>query len=100
MKTEVLSEKSNPFLKRKEIVVEIENPEEATPSKAAVQQLLAKTLSKDAECVEIIDIFQGKGVSKAKARINLWDEKKVKDLSKKEEQKEGEAGTETAGTPA
>lgn len=84
MKIEVKDERHNPFMKRKELTVEIENPEEATPSKASLQQLVAKQLSKDAEHVEIIDIMQGKGVSKAKARIDVWDEKKAKDLSKKE----------------
>jgi small subunit ribosomal protein S24e len=82
MKTEIKQQKNNPYLKRKELVVEIENPEESTPSKIAIQQAISKAVNKPVEHIEIIDIMQGKGVSKALARINVWDEKKMDDLSK------------------
>ncbi len=82
MKTEIIDEKHNQFMKRKELVITIENPEEATPQKAALQQLIAKEHNMDVESVDIRDIMQEYGVSRAKARVFIWDEKKVADLSK------------------
>lgn len=94
MKTEIVQDRYNPFLKRKELVIDIENPEEPTPSKAQLQHLLAKEVNKDVENIEILDIFSGHGIPRSKARVFVWDEKKVKDLAKKEEKPEGEAKTE------
>ncbi len=88
MKTRIRQEKYNPFLKRKELVIDIEGPEEATPSKAALQQLISKEISKDVESIEIIDIMPSHGMPRSVARVFVWDEKKVKDMSKKEEKSE------------
>ena len=88
MRTEIAKEKYNPFMKRKELVVGIENPEEPTPQKAALQQLLAKEMGKEVEHIEVYDIMPENGMPKAVARVFIWDEKKVKDLSKKEEKAE------------
>ncbi|MCX6816218.1 MAG: hypothetical protein NT120_05215, partial [Candidatus Aenigmarchaeota archaeon] len=76
------------FLKRKELIVNTENPEEATPAKAVLQQHIAKHFSKDVESIEILDIMPKKGMPRSIARIYVWDEKKVADLSKKEEKEE------------
>jgi hypothetical protein len=50
-------------------------------------------VSKPVEHIEIIDIMQGKGMSKALVRVNVWDEQKMDDLSKPKK-KEGEAPAE------
>ena len=94
MKTEIVQNKYNPLLKRKELVVNIENPEEPTPAKAALQHLLAKETGKDVENIEILDIFSSHGMPKSVVRAFIWDEKRVRDLAKKEEKQEGEAKTE------
>jgi ribosomal protein S24E len=88
MKADITSERYNPFLKRKELVISIENPAEPTPRKAALQQLIAKQTKRDVENVEVLDVFSGSGAPKSIARVHVWDEKKVPDLSKPAE-KEG-----------
>ncbi len=95
MKTEIAKEKYNPFMKRKELVVGIENPEEPTPQKAALQQLLAKEIGKEVEHIEVYDIMPENGMPKATAHVFIWDEKKAKDLSKKEEKPEVPAEEQT-----
>jgi len=87
MKTDILQEKYNIFLKRKELLIDIDNTEEPTPSKAALQQLIAKQLNADVGHIEILDIMPKTGMPKAAARIFLWDEKRVEDLSKLKEEK-------------
>ncbi len=85
MKLEISSEKHNRFMKRKEVEVAIEHPEEATPSTAAVQQLVSKQTSTPPEKIEVKEIFSDLGAATSKGLIFVWDEKTVKDLSKKEE---------------
>ena len=89
MKLKFVSEKENKLLGRSEIEIEIEHAD-ATPSKAALQQYIAKEKKKDVECVEVLNILTGKGIKMSKSSVNLWNEKKVKDLSKKEEEKKTE----------
>ncbi len=83
----IVSEKHNPHLKRKEIVVDIEHGAESTPSKAVVHELIAKQLSADKEKIEIIDILSEKGLAKSKSKILIWEEVPKK-KEKIEEQKE------------
>jgi ribosomal protein S24E len=84
MKTNKENEKYNRFLKRKEINLLVEHPEEATPSMAALQQLVAKENGVGAEKVEVVEVKTPTGSTKSKCLIFIWDEKTVKDLSKKE----------------
>src|SRR3989344_5844110 len=88
MKTTIKDQKDNPFLKRKEMLVEIDHSSSPTPSKAALQQLIAKELKETAEKVDVRSIYSGHGLARAEAKIFVWKEKEVKDLSKKEEPKE------------
>ncbi|MAH42511.1 hypothetical protein CL614_02180 [archaeon] len=96
MKIEIKNEKQNPFLKRIELNIDIDHTEEATPSKAALQQWVAKEKKKDVISVEVIDIFSDTGKNTAVAQVFLWDEKKVDDLSKPKEKKKEEAPAEKA----
>lgn len=92
MRLEIKNEKTNPLMKRKELLIEIENPEECTPSRAGVQMLLSKQISTEPEKIEIVKIISESGMPKSKAHVFIWDEKKVEDLSKKkEEAKESKA---------
>ena len=88
MKVDVKDEKYNKFLKRKELDLIIEHPEEATPSMAAIQQLLAKQINTEVEKTEIVEVHTAPGSTESKCLVYVWDEKTVKDLSKKEEVKE------------
>jgi len=90
MKVEIKEENYNRFLKRKELDIEIEHPEEATPSTAALQQLVARQASAPVDKTEVKEIFSAIGAATSKGIVFVWDEKTVKDLSKKEE-KTGQA---------
>ena len=92
MKLEISSEKHNRFMKRKEIVIAIEHPEEATPSTASVQQAVAKETGAQTEKTEVMEIFSDMGAATSKGLVFVWDEKIVKDLSKKEVKAEGAEG--------
>lgn len=82
MKIEKISEKENPMLKRKELKIRIAHEKSATPAKAALQQLLANELKKDAEHIDIKNITSDVGKAMSFAKVFVWEEKKV-DLSKK-----------------
>ena len=87
MKIDIESEKHNPFMKRKEIIVSIDNPEEATPSKAKIAEFVVKHSGKEIDHVEIVKIASGRGMANAKATVFVWDEKPVVRVKKKEEKK-------------
>lgn len=93
MKIEIVSEKENPFMERKEISVNIMHDREPTPNKAAVQKMLSKELKKEPVHIEIRQIISRGGMGFSDARVFVWKEPKVKDLEKeasqaKEEKKE------------
>ncbi len=97
MKIDVISEKTNPYMKRKEMNARIEHSKESSPSKAAVQAIVAKQLKVDVERVEIVNIQSEVGMPASQSRIYVWQEKKVKDLSKNEEKKAEESKEEMIG---
>ena len=78
MKVIIATEKHNPFLKRKEIIVNIEHESEPTPQKAALQQYLARELNTEAEKIEVKNIFTDVGLPKSQAKIFAWEEKIIK----------------------
>ena len=96
MKMNVIKERVNPYMKRREIVLDIEHEAESTPNKAAVQELLARQISADREKIEIIDIVSEKGIAKSKSTVFIWQETPVKKVKKtaekaKEEKKQEKA---------
>ncbi|MEM7819321.1 MAG: hypothetical protein QXD48_00650 [Candidatus Aenigmatarchaeota archaeon] len=82
MKVKIVERKNNPYLKRDELVIEIDHTGECTPSKAALQQWLSKELGKDVEKIDIRNIFSSKGSPISRSHVFLWEENKVNDLSK------------------
>ncbi len=96
MKLDIVSERYNPFLKRNELVVDIEHPEEPTPSNAQLIELLTKHINKEKECIEIVRISSGRGLAKSKASVFVWDEKRIVKTEQKGEAKE----IKTEGQPA
>jgi len=88
MKIETKIEKENPFLNRKELEFIIDHPSEKTPSKAAVQQFVAKETGNEIEKTEIRKIFTLPGFQKSRCIVFVWKDKKVPDLSKPVEKKE------------
>jgi len=77
MKVQVITEKENPLLKRKEILVSIDYEGTATPSKADIQKLLAEQLKANIENLEISKVLSEIGKSRGKAWIKIWEEKKI-----------------------
>ena len=95
MKVNITNEKENPLLKRKELDIVIEHENEATPSKAALQQILSKQLGKEPEFIDIKNIFSDRGISSSKSLVFVWEEKKVEDLSKVVKEKKEKKPAET-----
>jgi len=77
MKVQVLVEKENPLLKRKEIIVSLDYDGKATISKAELQKILSEDFKASIDNVEITKIFSEFGTPKGKAWIKIWKEKKV-----------------------
>jgi len=77
MKLEVVNEKENPLLKRKEIIVNLDFDGKGTWSKADIQRLVAEQFKVSLDNVEVSKILSEFGMSKGKAWIKIWEEKKV-----------------------
>lgn len=93
MNYNVLSEKENELLKRREIKIEIEHLLTSTPSKAELIKELATAYSVPEENIMIDYIFTQKGIGKSLAKIKIFKEKpKVKEKKQKEKgEKKSEA---------
>ncbi len=94
MRMEIKNENYNRFLKRKEIEIYLEHPEEATPSIAAVSEIVAKQTSSEPDKIEIKEIMTSRGSSESNGIVFVWDEKIPKKETKTEPKKE-EAPKET-----
>jgi len=97
MNYNVLTEKQNDLLKRKEMKIEIEHLLVATPSKTELTKEIAKAYSVPEENIMIDYIFTQKGIGKSVAKIKIFKEKpKIKEKkakeTKKEEKNEAPAG--------
>ncbi len=88
MKMNIASERHNPYMRRKELLLTIEHDAESTPNKAAVLELLAKQLSIEKEKIEIIDIISETGMAKSRSSVFVWEEVPVKKIKKAEAPKE------------
>jgi len=82
MQLKTSSEKENPYMKRKELVVAVDHSGAATPSNAAVQQMLAQEQGVEPEQVDIKGIYTLVGRQSSRAIIFVWQEKKVANLAK------------------
>ncbi len=95
MKIEIKTEKENPFMKRVELIVEIDHEGGSTPTKASIQKEIFTMKKVSPEHVDVRNVFSKRGIAKSEAKIFVWNEPKVKDLSKEAEKKsEGEASNE------
>jgi len=94
MNIQVIGEKENPLLKRREVLASIDYQGSSTPSKADLQKTLADHFKVNVDNVEISKIMSEVGMPKGKAWIKIWQEKKVpiyaelKKEKKKKEKKE------------
>jgi len=77
MDVKIVSEKENPLLKRKELVVNLDYEGGSTTSKAMLQKLISDQFKAGVDSVEITTIMSEVGSSKGKAWIKIWQEKKI-----------------------
>ena len=87
MNLNISSEKYNPFMKRKELVVGVEHSEEPTPSVAQLTELLTRHVNKESGYIEITRLLSDKGMASSKAWVFVWDEKRIVKAEQKEENK-------------
>ena len=92
MNFSIIEEKDNPLFKRKEILASVDYQGGSTPSKAALQKAIAEQFKVGADSVEIDKILSEIGMTKGKAWIKIWQEKKVPIYT----EKKSEAKTEEA----
>ncbi|MFH0949441.1 MAG: hypothetical protein V1802_03050 [Candidatus Aenigmatarchaeota archaeon] len=76
MKISIESEKENPFLKRKELILAVSHEKSATPSRSTFQQLIVEQLGFENEKIDIINIFSHPGLSSSYSKVFVWHEKK------------------------
>jgi ribosomal protein S24E len=88
MKFQVIEEKENPVLKRKEVLISLDYEKGSTPSKAELQKVLSEQLNANMENVEISKILSEIGRPVGKAWIKVWQEKKVPLYSELKKEKE------------
>ena len=80
MKFNVIEEKENPLLKRKELLLSIDYEGGSTPSKADMQKFLSEQLNANIENLEM-------GMARGKAWVKIWEEKKIELYSEKKKAK-------------
>lgn len=94
MKYEIIKDKYNQFLRRRELEVLIEHENAPTPSAAILQKFFSESFNVDITRVEICKILSKKGIGNSLVKIKIWDEPKVENLwekiKKKEEDKKEE----------
>jgi ribosomal protein S24E len=96
MKFNVIEEKENPLLKRKELLLSIDYEGGSTPSKADMQKFLSEQLNANIENLEISKVLSEMGMARGKAWVKIWEEKKIELYSKK---KKAKPETEQASQP-
>lgn len=69
MKIQVLEQKRNPLLKRDEVLISLEHPGKATPSRKEILPELAKALKSGEDLLIIDRIFSLPGKNLSKARV-------------------------------
>src|SRR5213593_4403527 len=75
MEIKIISEKNNPFFKRKDIRIEISHPGKTTPSKAELIKEIAAKFSVPEDKIRIDYIFTKKGISESEANIKIFQVK-------------------------
>lgn len=83
MKIEIISQKENSLLKRKEIELAVDYEKGAVASKASVSEFLQKNFSAAPENIEVVKISTDYGTTKGKARARIWEGPAPKPKEKK-----------------
>lgn len=91
MKINVLEERENPFLKRKDMMLVVDHTGTATPKIDNLRTKLAEQFKADAKKIEIVYILSQRGEAKSKVKAKIWKDKIVVQEEKKEEKREPQA---------
>jgi len=90
MKTEIVSEKENPLMKRKACWLSVEHTGKETPSRNVVLPEVVKKLGSKEELTVIDKIFSERGIAKSRVKVLVYYDKK--DMPKpKPEKKAGKS---------
>ncbi|MFH0829786.1 MAG: hypothetical protein V1887_01325 [Candidatus Aenigmatarchaeota archaeon] len=82
MKLQVLEEKNNPALQRRELKVAVDYEGAATPKLEAVANELAKHFGADQATVEIRKLIGDTGHSKGIVLVNVWANPDIRESAK------------------
>ncbi len=83
MKIEVLAQKDNPLLKRKEFELALDYEKGPSASKAVVSEFLQKNFSASVESIEVVQIISKYGSAHGKAKARIWEGQAPKPKEKK-----------------
>lgn len=75
MKIDVLEKRENPILKRTDLLLKVDHDKQPTPKKDELAKVIADMFKSVPEKVEIIYIFSDVGITKAKVKARVWEEK-------------------------
>jgi len=87
MKIEIIEEKDNPFLKRRDLMIMIDHAGQPTPKKDDLVKFLAEKYKVENEKVEVVYIFSETGIARSKAKARIWKEKPKVKKGKEEKEK-------------
>ncbi|MFH0710952.1 MAG: hypothetical protein V1944_00040 [Candidatus Aenigmatarchaeota archaeon] len=87
MEMEIVEEKENKLLSRKEIKMNLKHPKLSTPSKSQIVKELATKYSSPEENVLIDFILTHKGTNESFVKAKIYKEKPKTKVKKKEEKK-------------
>ncbi len=76
MEVEVISEKENPLLERREVMVRIKHTGAATPLRSEIRKLVAAKLSADDDKMIVGSLDQSFGVSESLAKVKIYKTRK------------------------
>ena len=78
-------------MKRKEVILTVDHNASPTPTRAALQQVLSKELGINPQHIDIRNIYSHIGRQASRAKVFVWEQPKVLDLSQiKAEEKKAE----------
>ncbi|MBU5678827.1 MAG: hypothetical protein QXJ96_01960 [Candidatus Aenigmatarchaeota archaeon] len=89
MEYEIISDKYNPFLKRRELKILVKHENAPTPLKGLLQKFFADIFNVEIKRVDICKIFSKKGIGNSEVIAKIWDEPKVENLWEKMKKTEG-----------
>jgi ribosomal protein S24E len=89
MEIQTISDKKNPFLKRRELRLKLIHLGATTPSKVDLTKEIVSKFNAYEDQVSIDYIFSTKGIGESIAKVKIFDDKKVKKVEDAKDKAEG-----------